>query len=718
MSNPKSISSVIDLFPNSVDTTPRNGVSVHQLSAALVGLSSEKHDAGAFTTRSFAKESFTGSDLAALQKTTNSIEADIETSLKVANISAEGYQKRAASAAAFLGRDLLGFLNADITNTLPGKLTSEVSKESFTRKGISVAKETYSNDDIRNYRRFSSIYNLQSVKQDPVSDAFFPMIIMDSLEIGVSASVTVTMVFNDVLRSMAGSLAQFRRVNIVKGFRHSDVLENEIIRVVPVYRDSGAAVNTKHFADPTLIAPAEKSLGLGVKVLTAPIAAGAKIDLAGISQRKEMLANGFSNFTDTLSFAGRLENVYVQVGDEAFRINVYSVPDSIYTPTYTGDDRKLNLTFHTTSAQLPAGSLNANGEEASEQLIKDYNIRLGFNVSSTILTDRGVLTIEGNHVEVIGATDKEGVPVTAAVLSQIEAVFKDSKAIAFDVEQHFENKNLRHIGQLFEEKTYLLTVPVPYVSPMTIYQSTFDSANMENHVGTLIAATSMRMSVSALRELERASTTLKDFKHILDEEGTAPELDVIGAYVIKPTWLGGEHSVLSMVDSTSSANRKDDLEAAIIELIHTYGIELVEQSEYIQAGRLITGNLDFKPEFIVAVSQRMSGYLPETFERGGYKFTVVASLLEEFDNKIYVSFRNTNSNEGGKALDPLNFGNTIWAPELLSNMPRDLNGQTSQMLTVMPRFKHNWNLPALIDLTLTGLDTIYNKIAIEFKEQK
>lgn len=697
-----------------------SGFTTGVLSTALEGLSSARHDDRDAVGRVLATESFTGSDLAKVRTATATIESDIEASLKAANISVESYQKRAAAAAALYGRDTVSFLRAELR--APSKdstvIGGQVSKESFMRKGVSISTESYSEKDLRNYRRFSAIYNLQSVKQDAVSDAFFPLIIMDSLEIGVSAAITVTMVFSDTLRSMAGSVAQFRRVNIVKGFRDSKVLENNIVKVVPVYRDSGAGTSNVHFADPTLITPAEKSLGLGTKVLTAPIAKGTKIDLLGISQRKEMLAAGFSNFTDTLSFAGRLENVYVKLGEEAFRLDVYSVPGSIYTPTYIGDDRQLNLIMHTTSVQLSAGTLTANGEESAEQFIKDYNLRLGVRVSSTILTDRGTMDIEGGALELVGATDAEGKPVTAAVEKQLREFVAKGEVIAFDIEQWFENENLRHQGQLFEEKTYLLTLPVPYQSPMTIYKSTFDSENMEEHVGTLVAATSMRMSVSAVRELERASATLKNFKNILDEEGSAPDLDVIGAYIIKPTWLGGEFSVLDMVDSTASANRPDDLEAAIKELLHTFAIELVEKSEYIQAGRLITGNQDFKPELVVAVSQRMSGYLPTEFERGGYKFTVVSSLLEEFDDQIYMAFRNSTSNDGGKNLDPMNFGNTIWAPELLSNMPRDLNGQTSQMLTMMPRWKHNWNNPAIVDIKLTGLDTIYKKIPIETRPFK
>ena len=650
-------------------------------------------------------------------------ESDIESVIENANeqlgFGLENYQIEAGAFAGLVATNPREFFTASLKDLPKGSIQLDQTFEGASFNRLEISTESYSEDDIRTNRKYSVIYNLLASKQDDFGNAFFPVINLEPMETGISAEINVTLVYNDLVRGANGAAAAFNRQNVIRAYRNPEVLDTKFTKIWPVVRDSGAQINTNRFVDAALVAPREERVGPGVKVLTAPLKIGeSNIDLIGISQRDEMLNVGLANHTDTLGPSVRLEEIFVKIGDDVIAINVYNTPGSIFTPTYIGDSRKLNLLFDTDSIVIRRGTKNVKGEELSNPLLAENDVRIALSVQGTVLLDKALISTNAGTVSLVGAVDKDNKRLEEAQLKALEDLLLDAEVIGYTPEAYFENLNLRQNGQLVEEKTFLLNVPVPFQSPLSVYQTTYKGAEgMDSKVSTLISLSSVRMSNQAVARIKQAADVLRNYVRIQDDEGTDPQIDPIGAFYMLPYFREAEISIDDILDGTASGNRKEDIVGALTEVVMSYAIDLIEGSEYTQTGIKLTGNPGFVPKVIIGTSLKLAAYLPEEFTYGKYTFKVVSSLNEEMDNKIYISFQNSSSSDGGHTLDPLNFGNLIWGPELVSNLPRTINGATSQILVVSPRWLHVWNCPALVDLTITDIEKVALKTTIFGKLQ-
>ena len=167
-----------------------------------------------------------------------------------------------------------------------------------------------------------------------------------------------------------------------------------------------------------------------------------------------------------------------------------------------------------------------------------------------------------------------------------------------------------------------------------------------------------------------------------------------------------------------SHERAKDIRAALVEKIRYYANEMYRLSEYKAAANALTGNNGMKPTVIVGTDVVLYNYimldgdlrtLGETFD-----VKVVSTLDKRVCGKIFITFgvfdgsRNTTVN-------PLNFGNMLWSPELTVVMPISRDGQISKELIVTPRYLHMVNLPILTVLDVTGLPEVTGKVHVEFK---
>lgn len=692
---------------------------VEGLSSRLSSLTTDRFHQPDLAKSVIATENFDDQTVNSLRVAANDITHELDNLLLESGEAAfENYQKDSARIAGIYSNDPKSFYGSALRPMTSGDVELNQGSSKLGLKRDKVSLESYSDENIRTNRKYSVIYNLLATKQDDFGNAFFPVINLDSMETGIEMSVNVSLVYRDFVRALSGVTAAFNRQNTLRAYRKPEVLEQTHTRIWPVVRTEGSGKNVDMFVDAADVKHGVEDIGAGISVPTAPLKMGLKeFDLIGISQRDEMLNAGMANHTDTLGPSVRLQDIFVKIGGTTVKINVYNTTNSIFTATKIGDSLKLNLAFDTTSLIIKQGVKDANGDVIANATIADNNIRLGVSITGTVFLDQAKLNVNSTALTFISATDKEGKPVTKAVHDDIQALVDDAEVIGHITEAFFSNDNLRQQGQLVESKTFLLTVPVPFQSPMSVYASTFRKEDLDGQVAELISLTAVRMSNQAVARIEQASNALRNYVKIADSEGSYPEIDPIGSYYLIPYHYEDEISINQILDGTASANRKEDIEGALIQIVLRQALDMVEQSEYTQAGIKLTGNPGFKPKVIIGTSVKIATYLPEKFSYGAFDFEVVTSLNEGLDNKLYMSFQNTKSTDGARKPDPLNFGNLIWAPELISNMPRTLRGQTSQMLTVMPRWLHIWNCPALVDLTITDLEKVAEKVTYFTKEQ-
>ena len=169
------------------------------------------------------------------------------------------------------------------------------------------------------------------------------------------------------------------------------------------------------------------------------------------------------------------------------------------------------------------------------------------------------------------------------------------------------------------------------------------------------------------------------------------------------------------VDSVKSHEKFKDIRAALVEKIRYYANAMFRDSEYKAASAVLTGNTGFKPTVIVGTDPILYNYivadgdlrtLGDTFD-----IKVVSTLDSRVNGKIFISFGVFDSNRNS-AVNPLNFGNMFWSPELTAVLPMSFDGQVSKLLMVAPRFYHAVHLPVLTVLNVTNLPTVVNKVTV------
>ena len=114
-----------------------------------------------------------------------------------------------------------------------------------------VALEAYDETENRNAAAYSIAYNMQAARQDEFGEAFFPTIVVTPDQVGITISIRVVTVYDEVRRQISGDLDNFGRRNIIEAVIDPTILRNDQTDIIPVVRPE----SEKYFVDPALVAP-------------------------------------------------------------------------------------------------------------------------------------------------------------------------------------------------------------------------------------------------------------------------------------------------------------------------------------------------------------------------------------------------------------------------------------------------------------------------------
>lgn len=642
------------------------------------------------------------------------------------NLSFEDYQVEAASIAAIYAANPQKTLSVEPRNpTAPGPVhyVRPVVEGGTFRRPFSM--EAYDERDNRTAQVNSIVYNLLASKQDEFGEAFFPTIVVNTGDAGIMLHVQVHRVFNDFKRTTSGALANKMPKNLVRAYADPTVLQNESTRAVPVLRTGGADDNSANFVAATDVAPWSMPVG-STLVNTSALKVGKKVDVIGLSQTNELLENGTLDSTDTLDSFAMLETLYVKFTDpgnpanvDVFAIDTTNFPGSVYTYAVQGNYRKLSLALDTDSVVFPSTIKRVDGSAPvvlTELAANNYDLRLNLNINGEVIMDQGDCIVNRGTMELNIVRDVNGniVTPTATLLNKLAT----ADIIGYTTKLYFANSNLRQRGQLLETQTFYQAINLKYNSPITALKPSIEAENDEQAaIQTLVAATGIRTSQSAIKALLDTEASIANYVAIADRNGALPDQAGIGRYLVKPVYFKATINLSSVVDSLSSHQRLADIRAALVEKLRYYATEMYRNSEY-QAGALVyTGNIGFKPTVIVGTDPTIYNYLMSDGELRTlgelFDVKIVKTLDTRVAGKIYMTFGVYDSNRN-TGVNPLNFGNMLWSPELTVKLPISRNGQISKEMIVAPRFVHIVNLPVLTVLSVTNLPTVTNKVTVNF----
>lgn len=691
------------------------------LAAASKSINDSKITALAVSTESYNAENET-----IITNAYNNFEATLKSIASELNVSLEDYQLEAASIAAIYGADPKKTLSTSLqTSANSGDILQNVR---FQIEGATYDKpyslEAYDERENRSAQVYSIFYNMLASKQDEFSETFFPTIVVNTVDVGITLDVRIFQVFNDFKRSVNGSLANKRPVNLVRAYADPTILKHDGTKAVPVYRATGGPDDsTANFVPSTVITPWNEVVG-DVTVQTSALLVGRKVDLIGLSQTNELLANGVMDSTDNLDTYARLDKIYVRFTDpgnpanvDVYEISTENLPGSTFNYAVQGNARKMVLALETTSIVFDNTVKRVDGSAPvvlTELAANNWDVRFNLNITGDIRLDEGSTIVNRGSIGLEVIRDNSGNLVTPTTVFNDKVNTAD--IIGYTLTAYRANSNLRDRGQLLETQRFFQVVNIPYNSPLTTLKPTIEDGSADSTaLQTLVNATGVRTSQSAVRALQRIEASMATFVAIADNQGELPETAGIGRYYVRPTYFTATLDLAQTVDSLVSHERIKDIRAAIVEKIRYYATEMYRKSEYQAAAAVLTGNIGMKPTVIVGCDPTVYNYimadgdirtLGELFD-----LKVVKSLNRDILNKIYITFGVFDSNRN-TAVNPLNFGNMLWSPELTVTMPISRNGQISKELIVAPRFLHMVNLPVLTVLNVTNLPSVTGKVAV------
>ena len=677
----------------------------------------------AVTGTALAMESIRSEDMNVLVQVSNELSVSLE------SIAAELGIEAGVTEAQYQAAAAAGILAGDFRKTMTHK--SEFPMVSTESMGVVqtfgmddaladrfLSLEAYDERENRNAVIYSIAYNMQAARQDEFGETFFPTLVLTPDNVGFGITVNLMMVYDGIERKISGTFEDFKKKNIIRAIADPTVLKKEQTKIVPVVR----AQSLDKFVSPSVI-PAAAIVLEGESINTAPLAIGKKLDLLALSQTDALLASGVMDMTDTLDPFVNLQFVYVKFGNDILKFNTSNLPLANFTYSTQNNYRVMTLNFQTTSILIDKNTKQHNGSalvDLAGVVTNDLSLRLEVALSGSVNIETGETSVYANVVSthIVRNAARNEIDKTVAPAAPIVAIINAGNIFGYDLLAYRTNMNRRQRGQLVDVTKYTQLYNVPLRSPITaIHPINTDGQTDASDVQALITTTRVRTSNEAVTNLINAAAVLREYVDMRDQTGIGPDVLGVGRFFVRPTYYEEALDMNLLVDSLTSHQRAEDTQSALVNKIRDYAYRMFRDSEYKAAADALAGGIAPTPVVIIGTDPVIARYLNVTGDLrtlgGEFDVRIVSTLDNRVAGKIFISF-GTFDESRNVAPNPLNFGNLVWAPELVLTANISRNGQISKETVVQPKFRFIVNLPILTVLDVTGISDLFEKVAINF----
>ncbi len=671
--------------------------------------------------RSLGMESMTEGQVGQLNtalETMTSRTANMVAGLGIEGISVQ--QQSSMVAAAIAAADLKSFaargLSMEAIESAKGVVGNAVMSDAFANR--LPAMEAYDESNNRDSVVYTVAYNFLAAKQNDFGETFYPTHVVSNDNVGVTVSLRLIQVYDDIKRNVNGALARFNRKNIVKALIDSTILKNEMTRVVPVVRPASLA----NFVDPVLV-PAAAVVLEGESINTAPLKVGVEMDIIGLSQTDTLLAAGVMDRTDGLDRSINLQNVYIQVGADVLSYNVSNLATSNFLAQPQENYKRHALNFNSHSLVVNKSKKRADNTalvELADVVTEDLILQLKINMTGTVNIEEGGLVVYGNSIKIEKAFDAAGVELalTHAKVAPLVAKFATAVIFGYTLKAYRNNLNKRQRGQLLDTTYQNQTWTLPLRSPVSVIRPpNADSQTDSGDLASLVAATFARTSNEAVTTLLETAALLKEFVDSRVPTSLAPDLFGVARELVEPTYIGETLDVNAVINSVSSHEKAADIQAVLAQKIRDIGSRLYRDSGFQAVIETKVAGVEGEPTILVGTDPMTARYLMvdgDTRLTGPtFNYKVVTTPDERMQGKLVIALGYPDQSEG--TLNPIHFGYMLWSPEATIVIPQARGDQISKELTVMPRFRHITNVPVMGMVEVKNIpDVVSKKISIDF----
>lgn len=669
-----------------------------------------------------ATESLGSNEEQVLTNVYNNIESTIKTIASDFNLAVESHQLEAASIAGIFATNPKAALASKLKSVSSDAIVVASSVVDGFMDRPAMALEAYDERENRNAQMYSIVYNLLASRQDDFCETFFPTIIVNPAEVGVTISVKLFYVYNDFKRAASGALANYGRKSIIRAYADADILKNELTKVVPVLRTGGGADdNSALFAAD--VPSWSVALGSNVTVTTSALKVDQKVDLIGISQTNELLNSGLMGPSDSLDTFIKLDSVFVKLTDgtdtDIIRISTENIPAATFTYAPQGNYRRMILSLDSDGVVLDSKTVTVAGTApALLPELATNKVRVQLAINGNVVLDKGDGVVNRGSLSLVTMRNAAGQLITGASFNALAAKIASAEVIGYTLQAYRANSNIRQRGQLLDSQIEYRVITVPYRSPMSVIMPAIAAGDDTSALQNLITATGIRVSNEGVSSLLKAEASLAAYNGVADANGELPEISAIGHFYVKPVYFSEEIDLSTTVDSLKSHERLKDIRAALVEKIRFYANEMYRQSEYKAAASVLTGNIGFKPTVIVGTDPVIYNYIQADGDLRtlgeSFDVKIVSTLDIRVKGKIFISFGVFDSSRN-TSINPLSFGNMLYSPEITTKLPVSRDGQTSVELLVTPRFLHLPVLPVMTTLSVANLPEVTGKVSVNTK---
>lgn len=601
----------------------------------------------------------------------------------------------------------------EATARVTGGVDFGVDSNSGIDSRTTPALEAFDNRNLTDYVHFSPVYNLHASRQDDFGEMFYPTVTTTPDNAGFVIKVQRTMVHNEYQHLGNGAPApeNFMSKSLIDASTDHRVLKSDVTRIYPQF-----TTGSKYFS--SKVGATSVQIG-NLEVKTAPLAIGQRLNLISISQNPTLDPNGVNDVTDSLDNSLALENVYLAVANAAgqesiIKIRTLRMPLTEFQHAQEGFDRDMVLSFRTTDLPLYAGQKAVDGTESKalaylkDPTRKNWTIRLAVSLTGTANVETGNVDVNATGVEIesVWETMPDGsvVQVTDdAAIAALKADLVTIKVDSYDLYARRSNLNRRQRGLLVRVEVFRERYMIPLGSPITALQSITETTTLTDIAGP-IEATRKLNSNNAVTKLFEYAETLAQYKVSMDRRTPVPRVEGIGRLLVRPYYEHYELDLTKAVDNPSSHERAEDIRMVIIELIRDGMAKAANISGYLPALEAAGGGN--KATVAIGTEPRIHRYLIVSGDTrlmtDAFDYVVRTTTDDRMHDKIFCTFVRSEI----KDVDPLNFGNMIWIPELITDVPNSRGGAQAREFMVQPRVKHINNLPILLRIDVKGLDVV------------
>jgi len=599
-----------------------------------------------------------------------------------------------------------------------------VSAESMGVVGVgdlTLSKEAYDGQNINNASYYSIMFNFSMIRQDEFSEAFFPTIVLDPQESGITVEVNVTSYMEEFVHALDGSASadKFRKAPIIKNIFSEKHLLTDSNKAVPVYRDNSAS----HF----LAGYKFKDTTGAEEVETSPLLAGMTHNLISLSATDLLLTKGTPDQTDYLDRSVALRNVYLELtgkngaGDtvtEVVSFDASVFPNGTFMPAQSGNTRSLVMSFDAKSVLLTPEMKTAKSapSEILGTAINGFKVALRVKLTGDVDVQAGDIEVTPIKVEIADVINGLGQALTKTDTdyTRIATALANLKVVGYTVDAYRTNSNLRSRGKLLASDTFKVNYQVPFLSSTTVMGPEVNIGGDNNNLkalADLCVQTGAKQSMYAIKKLLDTEAML--------EQATAGGIELnenlagVGSYFVRPYFKRDAIVVSDSVDSLSSSSRRADIATMFINKIRDAAVLMMLDSNYYVAFSTLRVNEEMI--LLVGTDVRTKMYITNG-ESNKIKLTdnltayVYATANPRFENKMIMSFATVEGNADNK-IDPFNFGNTIWSPTLVTDVKKQTNGANNREVSNVPRFTHIVNLPILHVFAISDYEQALGKIS-------